>query len=171
MKPEAPGRRLKAFLETLDYSPGQPTVDMIVGLNARLQQQIGYVIRMEAGVQTPEDTLESARGSCRDTSWLLVQILRHLGLAARFVSGYLIQLTPDLKALDGPSGTEVDFTDLHAWCRSLPARRRLGRPRPDLGAADRRKPHPARRNPALSATPPRSPAAISAKPKPSSPST
>ncbi|APO69210.1 transglutaminase-like protein [Rhizobium gallicum] len=115
MKPEVPGPRLKAFLETLDYSPGQPTVDMIVGLNARLQQQIGYVIRMEAGVQTPEDTLESARGSCRDTSWLLVQVLRHLGLAARFVSGYLIQLTPDLKALDGPSGTEVDFTDLHAW--------------------------------------------------------
>jgi len=115
MKPEEPGPRLKALLETLDYTPGQPTVDMVVGLNARLQQQIGYVIRMEAGVQTPEQTLETAKGSCRDTSWLLVQILRHLGLAARFVSGYLIQLTPDLKALDGPSGTEVDFTDLHAW--------------------------------------------------------
>ncbi len=115
MKPEEPGQRLKVFLETLDYTPGQPTVDMVVGLNARLQQQIGYVIRMETGVQTPEETLGSALGSCRDTSWLLVQILRHLGLAARFVSGYLIQLAPDLKALDGPSGTEVDFTDLHAW--------------------------------------------------------
>ncbi|MFT4182063.1 MAG: transglutaminase family protein [Rhizobium sp.] len=114
MTPEKTGPRLQAFLDTLDRSE-QPTVDMIVGLNARLQSEIGYVIRMEAGVQTPEETLERAKGSCRDTSWLLVQVLRHLGLAARFVSGYLIQLTPDLKALDGPSGTEVDFTDLHAW--------------------------------------------------------
>ncbi|CAN7386147.1 transglutaminase family protein [Rhizobium sp. LjRoot30] len=114
MKPEPTGDAFAAFMKTVDRSE-QSTVDMVVGLNARLQQEIGYVIRLEPGVQTPEDTLISAKGSCRDSSWLLVQILRHLGLAARFVSGYLIQLTPDLKALDGPSGTEVDFTDLHAW--------------------------------------------------------
>lgn len=112
---EAPGPLLQAFLNRVPRDPLR-TIDFIVRLNAQLAQEIGYVIRMEPGVQTPEETLGLALGSCRDTSWLLVQSLRHLGFAARFVSGYLIQLKPDLTAVDGPQGTDKDFTDLHAWC-------------------------------------------------------
>ncbi|MBO0752310.1 MAG: transglutaminase family protein, partial [Bradyrhizobiaceae bacterium] len=111
---EPAGRLLHAFLGGL---PGGPirTVDFLVALNQKLHQQIHYVTRMEAGVQTAEETLETGSGSCRDMAWLFVQILRRLGIPARFVSGYLIQLRPDEAALDGPSGIDRDTTDLHAW--------------------------------------------------------
>ncbi|GGL99327.1 IMP dehydrogenase [Pseudooceanicola nanhaiensis] len=112
--PEPVGPRLAAFLKTLPRDH-ERTVDFLVSLNAHVANHVEYTIRMEPGVQTPEETLERVSGSCRDSSWLLVQCLRNLGFAARFVSGYLIQLKPDLVSLDGPAGTDHDFTDLHAW--------------------------------------------------------
>ena len=108
------GPRLRAWLDEVSLEP-LPTNDFLVALNQRLERDIDYVVRLEPGVQTCEETLTLARGSCRDSAWLLVQIARHLGLASRFVSGYLVQLTEDIKALDGPSGPSADFSDLHAW--------------------------------------------------------
>jgi uncharacterized protein (DUF2126 family)/transglutaminase-like putative cysteine protease len=110
-----PTPHFAAFVESIERTPRQ-TVDFLVALNQRLASEIGYLIRMEPGVQAPEETLEKRSGSCRDTGWLLVETLRQLGFAARFVSGYLLQLAPDEKAIDGPSGADTDFTDLHAWC-------------------------------------------------------
>src|SRR5260221_2917423 len=108
------GPLLDRWLENIDKSPKNIN-DFLVYINQKLNRDIRYNIRMEAGVQTCEETLSRTLGSCRDTAWLLVQILRRLGLAARFVSGYLVQLTTAIKSLDGPSGPENDFTDLHAW--------------------------------------------------------
>ena len=109
-----PGPLLRDLLASIPTAR-EATVSFLVEINSRLQHEIAYVIRMEPGIQSFEETLRLGSGSCRDTAWLLVQVLRQRGLAARFVSGYLIQLKPDVTALDGPSGTAQDFADLHAW--------------------------------------------------------
>ncbi|MET0295293.1 MAG: transglutaminase family protein [Phenylobacterium sp.] len=125
--PEQLGRDLAPYLALEDGGPaldafvaelrpdGAGVTNFVVDLNSRIHQRIRYVVRMEAGVQTPDETLAAGSGSCRDTAWLQVQALRRLGLAARFVSGYLLQLKADIASVDGPAGTQTDFTDLHAW--------------------------------------------------------
>lgn len=131
--PESLSIELAPFLEVLpvgpllqswltEFRPEVPekitTTNFLVLLNQKVHDMVSYLIRLEAGIQTCEETLEKGSGSCRDSAWLLVQILRNMGIAARFVSGYLIQLTADEKPLDGPAGPNTDFTDLHAWCEA-----------------------------------------------------
>ena len=110
------GALLREWLKKVATFKNMKIVDFLVSVNQALFNEIGYTVRMETGVFTCEETLGKKIGSCRDSAWVLVQTMRHLGLAARFVSGYLVQLKADQKAIDGPSGPEEDFTDLHAWC-------------------------------------------------------
>ncbi|HSI04083.1 MAG: transglutaminase family protein [Myxococcota bacterium] len=103
-------RELSAALPT-----AQETVPLLVALNTAVNKRLKYVIREEAGIWTPEETLENGRGSCRDFAVLLIALARQRGLAARFASGYLVQLTDEGMLPDAPRGVSKDVVDLHAW--------------------------------------------------------
>src|SRR6185295_18450304 len=113
LETEPAGARLSAFLAAVPRAPVS-TVQFLIDLTARVRGAVDYTVRLETGTHTPDETLQAGAGSCRDSAWLLVQALRHLGLPARFVSGYLIQLKPDVAPLEGPAPTQ-DGADLHAW--------------------------------------------------------
>jgi uncharacterized protein (DUF2126 family) len=115
---EPPGPLLQAFLMRIS-TERRGTIGFLVDLNRSVRDKIDYLERLDPGVQTCEQTLEKRMGSCRDSAWLLVQILRHLGIAARFVSGYLIQLTPDESELVGSAGPQTDSAALHAWTEAF----------------------------------------------------
>jgi transglutaminase-like putative cysteine protease len=103
-----PEPELLAYLQAMGGKPAR-TLDYLVALNQRVQQDTRYQVRLEAGVQTPLQTLQWGSGSCRDSGWLLVQLLRLSGLAARFVSGYLLDVDP---TAPHPA---LDNSQLHAW--------------------------------------------------------
>jgi len=110
------GERLQGWLADIHAAVNRDscgTVDLLVAINERVKRDITYVTRMEHGVQSCEETIGFGKGSCRDSAWLLVQVLRHIGIAARFVSGYLVQLAGS--AADAP---KIDSADLHAWAEA-----------------------------------------------------
>lgn len=115
-----PAYRLgKHTTELLKQLPWEgDTVGVLIGMNAEIQKRVAYVIRDEAGVWTPEETLVNGRGSCRDSAVLLVAMMRARGIAARFVSGYLVQLTDEGMIPDEPKGVTRDVVDLHAWAEA-----------------------------------------------------
>ena len=159
--PGGPAAR-RATSREIDRS-GKPTIDFLIDLNRRLSATSPTASAWSRACRRPRRPWRARSGSCRDTGWLLVQILRRLGLAARFVSGYLIQLRPDVKPLDGPAGPDRRLHRPARLGRGLPPRRRLDRARPDLRPARRRRTHPAGGDARSPSAPPRSPARMATR--------
>jgi uncharacterized protein (DUF2126 family)/transglutaminase-like putative cysteine protease len=110
------GRKATDLLQELPWSGD--TIDVLIKLNSTVRERIAYVIRDEPGVWTPEETLANGRGSCRDVAVLLIALMRSRGIAARFASGYLVQLADEGMIPDEPKGVDRDVVDLHAWAEA-----------------------------------------------------
>ncbi|PCJ42514.1 MAG: hypothetical protein COA71_03100 [SAR86 cluster bacterium] len=108
------GALLMQLLSSVDIGK-QGTINFLIALNQMVLQQVEYQIRLQPNVQSCEETLQKKSGSCRDSALLLTQLLRHLGLASRFVSGYLIQLKAEKKVRGNQDGPKEDLSSLHAW--------------------------------------------------------
>ncbi|MGZ3633133.1 MAG: transglutaminase family protein [Parachlamydiaceae bacterium] len=114
LKKEVKGPLFQTWLNDLDKA-AITTIDYLSSLNQQVHKAIRYSVRLEPGVQSCEETLRLGTGSCRDMAWLLLQTLRAKGIAARFVSGYLIQLKSSGYLSQDVAELPQDLSDLHAW--------------------------------------------------------
>ena len=110
-----PGGHLTAWARQFIRTDGLTgTRDLLVRMNQSIRDNFGYLERAEEGTQTPQQTLKLATGSCRDFALLMMEAARRLGVATRFVSGYLYD-----PALDGggPDAT-LGAGATHAWLQA-----------------------------------------------------
>ena len=90
------------------------TRDLLLQMNAFIRGHFTYAARDEEGIQTPLETLRSSSGSCRDFALLMMEAVRSLGMAARFVSGYLYDPALDPAAAPDAAAT-LGAGSTHAW--------------------------------------------------------
>src|SRR5919106_6837354 len=133
------GAWARQFLEPGESTPAQ---ELLVRMTRAIKERFRYLERAIHGTQAPADTLRLGSGPCRDFALFMIEAVRSLGLAARFVTGYLYD-----PALDGEGPALEGAGATHALCPGLSARRRLDRVRPDQRPDRRHQPDPGRGRP------------------------
>jgi len=113
-----PGGHLTAWARQFLRTDGLTgTRELLVKMNQSIRDNFRYAARDEEGTQTPQQTLKLSTGSCRDFALLMMEAVRRLGIATRFVSGYLYD-----PALDGgtadTAGSTVGAGATHAWLQA-----------------------------------------------------
>lgn len=103
---DAEGALLKWLRHHLG-SPHEPALEFILRLNQTIHDEFAYEPRDLGAAQEPSHTVKLGAGTCRDFAWLMVEAVRRLGYAARFVTGYLY--SPGHGEIRGAGAT-------HAWC-------------------------------------------------------